>query len=304
MSVHQVAVGLDAGGSKTQLIAEWEGASERIDRRGPAANPQRVGTDESVQVLSALIQKGLPAQRPVDHLSVCAGVAGAGRPDEQQALADRLRRTLGDDARSVSVEVVHDACIALDAAFGAESGLVVIAGTGSVVLARTRAGATHRVGGWGHLLGDPGSGYALGRAGLRAVAAAFDGGADTSLRLRLAEEYGVDERAALIHGVYQGRPPLQDVAPLVIEAAADGDAVATDILTSQVGELARQVEWLLGETDDVAPRIAPLGGMLQNEHYAAALCRALADRAPDWSVEELRREPVMGALRRARRLEE
>ena len=304
MSVHQVAVGLDAGGSKTQLIAEWEGASERIDRRGPAANPQRVGTDESVQVLSALIQKGLPAQRPVDYLSVCAGVAGAGRPDEQQALADRLRRTLGDDARSVSVEVVHDACIALDAAFGAESGLVVIAGTGSVVLARTRAGATHRVGGWGHLLGDPGSGYALGRAGLRAVAAAFDGGADTSLRPRVAEEYGVDERAALIHWVYQDRPPLQDVAPLVIEAAADGDAVATDILTAQVNELARQVEWLLGETDDVAPRIALLGGMLQNEHYAAALRRALADRAPDWSVEELRREPVMGALRRARRLEE
>jgi len=302
VSANPFFVGLDAGGSTTLLLAECEECPGRIDRHGPAANPQRVGMDQSVQVLSALIQKALPAQRPVDHLSVCAGVAGAGRPDEQQALADRLRRTLRDDARSVSVEVVHDACIALDAAFDAESGLVVIAGTGSVVLARTRAGTAHRVGGWGHLLGDPGSGYAVGQAGLRAVAEAFDGGADTSLRPRIAEEYGVDERAALIQWVYQDRPPLQDVAPLVIEAAADGDAVATDILTSQVAELVRQVEWLLGETDDVAPRIALLGGMLQNEHYAAALRRALADRVPDWSVEGLQREPVVGALRRARRL--
>uniref|UniRef100_UPI0024345151 BadF/BadG/BcrA/BcrD ATPase family protein n=1 Tax=Salinibacter ruber TaxID=146919 RepID=UPI0024345151 len=144
MSANPFFVGLDAGGSTTLLLAECEECPGRIDRHGPAANPQRVGMDQSVQVLSALVQKTLRAQRPVDHLSVCAGVAGAGRPDEQQALADRLRRTLGDDARSVSVEVVHDACIALDAAFGAESGLVVIAGTGSVVLARTRGGTARR----------------------------------------------------------------------------------------------------------------------------------------------------------------
>jgi N-acetylglucosamine kinase-like BadF-type ATPase len=89
----------------------------------------------------------------------------------------------------------------------------------------------------------------------------------------------------------------------VVEAAVDGDAVATDILTSQVAELVRQVEWLIGETDDIAPRIALLGGMLQNEHYAAALRRTLGDRVPDWSVEVLRHEPVVGALGRARRLE-
>lgn len=304
MSAHHVVVGLDAGGSKTQLVAEWEGTSRRVDRCGPGANPKRVGLDRSVQVLATLVQDVLQSCRPVDRLSVCAGVAGAGRADEQDRLAHRLRRGLATDAASVSVEVVHDACIALDAAFGSESGLVVIAGTGSVVLGRTREGRTHRVGGWGHLLEDPGSGYAVGQAGLRAVAEAFDGGTDTSLRPRVAEEYGVDEREAFIHWVYQEEPALQNVAPLVIEASADGDTVATNILTAQADKLMQQVEWLLDQIPDVAPRMALLGGMLRNEHYEAVLRGALADRVPDWSVKGLRDEPVVGALRRARRLEE
>jgi N-acetylglucosamine kinase-like BadF-type ATPase len=301
---HHVAVGLDAGGSTTQLIAEWEQVSERVDRCGPPANPTQVGRTQSVQVLSALVKEATASRGPIGRLAVCAGVAGAGRPDEQRALADRLRRELADEAGAVAVEVVHDACIALDAAFGPESGMVIIAGTGSVVLARTRAGTTRRAGGWGHLLGDPGSGYAVGRAGLRAVAAAFEGGDDTALRARVAEEYGVDDRAALLQGVYQEEWSLQDVAPLVIEAAADGDAVATDILTSQVAGLLRQVEWLLDETTDLAPRVALVGGMVQNEHYAALLRRALADRVPDGSVKVPQDEPVVGALRRARRLKD
>ena len=260
--------------------------------------------EESAQVLSAQMKEVTQSRGPIDRLAVCAGVAGAGRPDEQRALADRLRRELADDVGTVAVEVVHDACIALEAAFGPESGLVIIAGTGSVVLARTRAGTTRRAGGWGHLLGDPGSGYAVGRAGLRAVAAAFDGGDDTALRARVAKAYGIDDRAALLQKVYQEAWALQDVAPLVVAAAADGDSVATDILNSQVADLVRQAEWLLREVEDLAPRIALLGGMLRNAHYEATLRGALADRVPEGSVTVLQEEPVLGALRRARRLKD
>lgn len=304
MSTDHLYAGLDAGGSKTLLLAECAGCSERIDRRGPAANPQRVGVDQSARTLATLVRETLQSHRPIGHLSVCAGVAGAGGTDEQEALAGRLRRVLADDAATVSVEVVHDACIALDAAFGSGSGLVIIAGTGSVVFGRARDGTTRRVGGWGYLLGDAGSGYAVGRAGLRAVAEAFDGGADTSLRPRVAEQYDVDERESLIHWVYQDEFALQNVAPLVIEEAADGDSVAADILSSQTAALMQQVEWLLDEANGIAPRIALLGGMFRNEHYAEVLMGTLRDQVPDWSVEILRHEPVLGALRRARRLPE
>jgi N-acetylglucosamine kinase-like BadF-type ATPase len=231
-------------------------------------------------------------------------VAGAGRSTEQEALADRLHGALADGAEAVRVEVTHDADIALDAAFGRGSGLVIIAGTGSVVLARARDGTTRRVGGWGYILGDVGSGYAVGRAGLRAVAEAFDGGADTSMRARVAEQHGVAERDALIHWVYQNEVALQNVAPLVVEAAMEGDPVASEILASQADKLAQQAERLIDQTENTVHRIALLGGMFQNEYYAKVLVQILRERAPGWSVEVLHHEPVLGALRRARRLRE
>lgn len=301
MTEKHIDVGLDAGGSKTLLLAQCNG-SDQVERRGPAANPQRAGLKQSADILATLVRETIQPCHPVTRLSVCAGVAGAGRTDEQDALADHLRRALKEEATSIRVQVVHDAHIALDAAFGAESGLVVIAGTGSVVFGRARDGTTRRVGGWGHILGDPGSGYALGRAGLQAVAAAFDGGAETSLRPRVRKQYEIDARETLIRRVYQEEFALQNVAPLVIESAADGDTVASDILTSQATSLVQQVEWLIDGKEAIAPQIALIGGLLRNEHYARVLCRTLRDQIPDWSVEVLQHEPVVGALRRARRL--
>ncbi|MEF8815382.1 MAG: hypothetical protein V5A20_05245 [Salinibacter sp.] len=89
-----------------------------------------------------------------------------------------------------------------------------------------------------------GSRYTVGRAGLRAVAAAFDGGTDTPLCDRFGERCGIDGRESLIQRAYREEFGLQDVAPLVIEAAADGGPVASDILTSQATALAQQVGWL------------------------------------------------------------
>lgn len=238
----------------------------------------------------------------VSYLSLCAGVAGAGRPHEQRALTEALRTALERPDRTVDVEVVSDAQIALDAAYDDGSGVVVIAGTGSMVMARATTGDLLRAGGWGHVLGDAGSGHALGRAGLRAVAETFDGGADTVLQARVREHCSIDDREALLQTVYQDAFDVQAVAPIVIEAAANGDAVAADLLTTQVARLATQVGWLLSRSETIAPRITLLGGLLENDHYEQCLRRLLRDRFPDWTVEVLQEDPVVGALRRAHRL--
>src|SRR4030042_1026984 len=93
------------------------------------------------------------------------GAAGAGREEERLALEAAL------EALRIAprVHVTTDGAIALQSAFGDTAGIVLIAGTGSIAWARLPGGETARVGGLGAVLGDPGSGYDLGRAALRAV---------------------------------------------------------------------------------------------------------------------------------------
>ena len=295
-------VGLDVGASTTRLRAQCPGSGDRVERRGPGANPNQTGLDQTATILVNLIEEAIAACPTVDCLAVCAGVAGAGRESEQARLATALRRALTGPERTVHVEVVPDAVIALDAAYDEGSGIVVIAGTGSMVLGRTPDGTLRRAGGWGRALGDDGSGYALGRAGLRAVAAAVDGGPDTALRPRLRDKFGIDDRDSLLDAVYQSDLDVASVAPLVLDAAANGDTIATDCLATQVARLADQVGWLLARDTALPPRLTLAGGLTQNDHYVHHLRRALADRVPDVAVERLRDEPVAGALRRARRL--
>jgi len=257
---------------------------------------------EAAGVLVDLVERVLATRPSAERISICAGVSGAGRDEEQEALSSAVREALAHSSRTIHVEVVHDALIALDAAYDSGSGLIVIAGTGSVALARSTDETLFRVGGWGHLLGDPGSGYAVGQAGLRSVAAAFDGGEETTVRGRLREQFGIADRHQLIHSVYQDGLPMQDVAPLVVAAAAEGDPVADRIVHDAAEGLTEQVSWLVQRPETIGPRITLLGGMVQNEYYDRVLRRHLHDHFPDWSVQQLRTEPVTGALRRAQRL--
>lgn len=255
----------------------------------------------SAAALADLVEDAL-AHFPGDTLAgLCAGIAGAGRIDDQDELATLLRTHLDADP-SLPIRILHDADIALEAAFGKESGVVVIAGTGSVVYARSRDGRTARVGGWGYLLGDEGSGFALGQQGLRAVADAIDNGPDTILRTWIAERFDLSSRDRLIHRVYQDDWPLQDVAPLVIEAADAGDKIATKITEQQACRLADQVEWLLDRCDEVAPRLSLTGGLVQELGYARMLQRTLRARLPGWTIETAQHRPVYGALHVAHRV--
>ncbi len=291
-------VGLDAGGSKTHLLAASSPGEAPLSLAGAAANVQRQGVEEAARVLAALVLAAL-RQRPDAALrAVCAGVAGAGLASDREALAEALRRRLGEAAPPHLV-IVHDAAIALEGAFEGGSGVIVIVGTGSISFARTRAGVLLRAGGWGYLFGDEGSGHALGVEALRAVAHAIDGGPATRLQRLLAERHGLATAEALVRRVYREGWPVQQAAPLVVEAAAAGDAEAQRIVGAQTHALAQQVHWLAQRSDDVAPRLALLGGLTEAAYYRDALAAALHAALPGWLVQEPAHAPVAGALRMA-----
>ena len=296
----RIYVGIDAGGSKTELLAARTQEEELLNLFGPCGNPARTGFEESANVIAALILQALERFGEKNVASVCAGVAGAGRAQDQRLLLEGLREHLPASARGMPLRVTHDSRIALEAAFEGGSGIMVISGTGSVSLARTRTDEFLRAGGWGYLIGDEGSGYALGAAALRAAAHAFDGGPDTAIRTLLAESGEVAGREDLFEVVYKARTPLQQFARIAIQAAEAGDAVAEAIIRENVARLAEQVGWLAGRGADIRPRITLMGGLSGNAFYRKRLRRALRERLPEWECMEPLNRPVAGAWRMAR----
>lgn len=302
VSATQLFIGLDAGASKTTLLAESGDGSVDLRLDGPPANLQRSGVEQTAEVLVGLIRQAREAHPSLPVASICAGVAGAGQSADREALTRRLKEAL-DLPDDQSIRIVHDAAIALETAFGEGSGVILIAGTGSVVFGRTPDGRLERTGGWGYLIGDEGSGHALGIAGLRAVAHAMDSGPPTRLQALLADRHGVDDRDGLIRLVYGEDWPAQQFAPQVIEAALGGDAIAGSIVEEQAGHLAQQVRWLARRCPTLEPRIALVGGLVNERYYREALSDALQELLPDWSTCTLDAPPVTGAVHMARRLD-
>jgi N-acetylmuramic acid 6-phosphate etherase len=228
----EAVIGIDGGGSKTHaVVADLEG---RILGRGTAgaSNHQGVGLvaaqaaiDKSISI--ALTGAGLQEE----HVrAVCLGLAGAGRADDQ-ALFDKWMQTRLPGAL---VLMANDAELVLAAAAGSGWGIAVIAGTGSIAYGRNPAAVVARAGGWGPLLGDEGSGYAIGRAALRAAVASHDGRtAPTALLPEILAHFGLSDAGELIARAY--RPPLPSseiaaLAMLVERVAEEGDGGALEIL--------------------------------------------------------------------------
>jgi N-acetylglucosamine kinase-like BadF-type ATPase len=232
-------VGIDAGGSKTVCLI---GDASRILGRGTAGpgNPNVVGMERHVEVVCAALEAARAAAG--DSLGgaplarAWLGVAGSEWPDVE----DRIREAVAEALAIGDVHVSHDAALILPAA-GLSTGVALVAGTGSAAFGVGPDGRSATVGGWGHVMGDEGSGHELGRLALRAVTQAADGrGPATALTERLLRELGVHDPIELRRRLYPA-PPAPAVAALarvVLQAADDGDPVACRLVEDAARDLA------------------------------------------------------------------
>ncbi|MGH7529419.1 MAG: BadF/BadG/BcrA/BcrD ATPase family protein, partial [Gemmatimonadales bacterium] len=180
------------------------------------------------------------------------------------------------------VAVRGDGEIALAAAFGDGAGILVSAGTGSIAYARTPDGKQHRAGGYGWQLGDDGGGYWLGRRALAAAARAQDGLEESSTLLeRLLVALSLDSFDDLIRWTATATPAqVAALAPHVLNAAAEGEAVARRAVEDAAVELARLIGALLRHFPEGHPvAVATAGGLLRagSPLLAALRTRPAAD---------------------------
>jgi N-acetylmuramic acid 6-phosphate etherase len=302
-------LGIDGGGSHTVVVlarvTDSAQESTRLGRgeAGPS-NLQAVGVAAALAALDDALNRAFADARlarcPV--AAACLGLAGAGRTEDQAIIrqwAERVR--LAD-----TVLVDNDTSLLLAAGTPENWGAALVAGTGSMALARDCAGQTARAGGWGHLLGDEGSGYALAVEALRAIAQAADGrGPATDLTQRFLGALHLKEPQELITTVYRGgldRAALAALAPLVFEAAAAGDDVADAIVSRGAEQLAAAVAAAARHADvheDPLPLALAGGVLLASADYRDRVLRCLESQGIRPDPVALVTEPAEGALRMA-----
>lgn len=311
----RVGLGIDAGGSSTRWQLRGPDGVLAAGRLPPLGahlfrDDGRADATARLEELAAALADAAEAAPTrseaagaaasgVAPAAVVAGVTGLSAGSDEaawlrSALASRLALP------EAAVEVVDDVELAFRGAFPAGDGVVVVAGTGSIALARDRAGARLRAGGHGYLLDDDGGGFSIGRAALRAVLREADhGGAppDGALARRVYAAMGGADWAQVRAHVYGGgRSAVAALVPEVAAAAREGDAEAERILRWAGGELARLARLLLercGEPRPVALAggLAGLGGALEASFRSGL--------APEIEVRVVTEEPVDAAGRMA-----
>jgi N-acetylglucosamine kinase-like BadF-type ATPase len=228
-------LGVDGGGSKTLAVVTDTRGRERGRGFAGSSNQEVVGVDRAVAELHAAVARAVAsAGAALPVRAAWLGLAGVDRPPDRDALLPGL------SALAAEVRITNDAELALGA-LPRMVGVALIAGTGSIALGRDAAGATARAGGWGHVLGDEGSGYAIGQQALHAAVRAADGRDDPTLLLeQVLAHWHLDAPDQLIGRAYQpfDKATIAALAPLVLAAARAGDQAARRIVAKAADELA------------------------------------------------------------------
>jgi N-acetylglucosamine kinase-like BadF-type ATPase len=240
-----------------------------------------------------------------------AGLTGAGRPADQQrmreAFLDHLRK---EGLPSEHVAIESDARIALEGAFKGSAGIILIAGTGSIAFGKTQEGEVFRVGGWGRVLGDEGSGYSIGRDALNLVTRNLDGrGKETLLTKLVADRFGLKDQESIIQAVYRGNFDIASVAPLVIEAANLHDTESERVLNRAAFELTehiRTLTFILEGATRAARQKIPLsfvGSLLDKQTTLSKIVKHKIEFSiPQITVVRPQATPAFGAVLMALRL--
>src|SRR2546426_29583 len=238
--VTTVVLGADAGGSHSTVAIGREDGTVLGRAEGPGAAMRPGGAAASAVVLvdtarRAATQAGVSL--PVDRAVV--GAAGAGRAQEQRELAAAL--VAAGIARAA--RVLADAEVALATAVPSAPGVIIKPRARSLAYARDDAGRLHRCGGYGWQLGDEGGGYWLGRRALDAAARARDGrGEGATLLARLLSGLGLEGFDDLVRWTATATSPqVAALAPHLLNAAREGEALALRILRDAAAELATLV---------------------------------------------------------------
>ncbi len=298
-------VGVDGGGTKTAASVVGDDLGVIGSGISGPSNYRSVGMEASSENIAEAITRALAAaQVSLDALdAICLCLAGFDT-ELDLPVPQRAINILGYKGPGI---FENDVVGAWAGVTGGEAGIVAIAGTGATSLGMNRDGEFWRTDGWDYVLGDAGSGYSIGLAGIHAVMKMLDGRRrPTLLAKKVADCYGVDDATAmrrLADSGSLGKLRIADFARHVSESADEGDPVAREILGQASNDIAESIGAIvqrLGMRDETFP-IGIVGSVFKSQWTLDPLRPRIAEFAPKATLSEPVYPPEVGAALTARR---
>ncbi|MDU0206274.1 MULTISPECIES: N-acetylglucosamine kinase [Paenibacillus] len=299
----------DGGGTKSIVVlTDREGNVLGQGKAGPC-NYQGVGKKKAVREIAHGIREAILDLGISEDLALlpsieidCAvfGIAGLDTEYDRKVIMEMVQETLSLLTIQVGHLLVHnDGLAALLGATEGQPGVLVIAGTGSIVFGINEFGQTGRTGGWGHRVGDEGSGYWIGKQAVTAILRMNDGrGEATKLQEWVLPHMGFNHVEELFNWVYSADysvDKLGELSQLVSLAAIAGDHEAKRILSAASEELFVSVRAIIQQLmlTDKPFKLILQGGVLRNISLVRKqLISQIEEYAPQAQIVDMQGEPI------------
>lgn len=299
-------IGIDGGGTKSVLMAVDENGKEIAVLRGGPTNMHSYGQKQVEGNISSLVdilevKYGLSKDA---CNGFCIGSAGIDKSSDIPKMLDSIKNI----GFTCPIQVVNDAEIILEAERDCEAGVAIISGTGSIAFGSDLKGNQVKSGGWGHLLGDEGSGYWIANEALISAVRSADGRKNRTILLnKIMEVLQISDPYQIIDFVYKecasDKGKLASLSSVVADACKTGDLEAQRIIDEAAKELALLGSSVLNQLQyDGESIVVCSGGILQNNDMIFESVKQNLEASYDkLQVVRLSKNPVWGAVKMAMR---
>lgn len=296
----QLFLGIDGGQSHTEAVVADEngnilgtGFGGALDHGNLPEGQTRLKNAINDSVNEALLKAGFSNIENIKFVSAHCGLTGG---------ADYKEEIVRELINAENLVITHDALTALFGATGGKTGIVVIAGTGSIVFGINETGRTARAGGLGYIFSDEGSGFWLALEIIKLAIKEQDGlFQDFGLRNLVLDYFKVAEIRELTNDFYNGkisRDIIAGFAKTISAEAENGDMVCANQIVVGVSHLLESVAAVAKnlDLDDKNFVVSAIGGMFQSKILKQNFIELLNAVVPNAEFCEPKFSPPIGAL--------
>lgn len=292
-------IGIDGGATKTRCVLCNDELTKLIEYSAPATSLTTNSVENVASSLFDLINRASKkTDEEVTELNIGIGLAGGGRQNEILQLKTTLTGLL--KTRRVNydyLEITSDARIALEAAHAGNPGGILIAGTGSILFWKDSKKKINRIGGYGRIIGDEGSGYAIGLDAIKQLASFFDKMIEENELIKsIRELIQCNDTNSLIQKIYRENFEISRLAEVVFEKAIAGEKNALEIINKNALQLVEIIKHFVYTNNENLP-VSFTGGLFEHSSlYKEVISNLLNSEKVNIEIKEMQYSNEMGAV--------